>query len=739
MSTSPNQGALELFAKAQAYHRSGQLGLAESHYLRVTKLDARNGDAWHLLGVVAYQQGKVDLAITRYRRAVDLRPRAAEMLNNLALALRARGDLAAAADCFARALQVRPEYPAAAYNLALLREQAGDAAAAENAYHLALTFEPDALNSLTNLGNLLRRQGRYEEAEKYLVRAQRGAGGDAGANGNLAQLRIDQGRHAEACALAEAATRIEPDGAHWWETLGTAQRLAQDADGAANSLQRAAALAPADSAIQLQLALALQETADHAGARAAFDRARKLAPNWVRARWEDALSVPSLPDDAAAIQVALAHFDEGLADLQRNPGDAEAAYEAAQSVGVFGLHYLPGDHTARQRRLGDLLATVAARARPQFMAPPEWKALSHGGRLRVGFISSYLREHVVERFFGGWIFGLDTSRFERFVWFTGMPDARTAALREAVEHFSEHSGSLDALAEQVRAARLDVLVYPDVGLDPRQQMLATLRLAPVQCAAYGHPVGTGSANVDYFLSGDALEPAQADTQYREQLVRLPHLGCVPRAPAAAAHDEQVALRVPGRPLLLCLQNLIKMQPAFDRVLAQVLARTGARLVLFDRSEGTSRRFRQRIDPSLRGVGLDPAEVLLIEGLLPYERFLVLVRQADLILDTPGFSGGGTSLDALGMGTPVLTFEGEFARGRQTTAMLQRLELPRLIAHDDADYIDKAVTLCTDADVRETLRTQIRARNDRLFDDPEVLPALESFLLRAACATSEQGA
>lgn len=738
MSATPNREALELFAKAQAYHRSGQLGLAESHYQRVTKLDARNGDAWHLLGVVAYQQGKVDLAITRYRRAVDLRPRAAEMLNNLALALRARGDLAAAADCFSRALQVRPEYPAAAFNLGLLREQMGDAAAAEQAYQLALTFEPEAMNVLTNLGNLLRAQGRCDEAEKYLVRAQRNAGNDAGANGNLALLRIDQGRHAEACALAEAATRIEPGNAHWWETLGTAQRLAQDADAAAVSLRRAAALAPDAAAIQLQLALVLQDIADHDAARAAFDRARQLAPGWLRARWEDALSAPALPTDAAAVQAALAHFDAGVADLQRNPGDAEAACEAAQSVGVFGLHYLPGDHTARQRHLGDLIGAVAARARPHFVAPVDWRPLAHGGRLRVGFVSSYLREHVVERYFGGWIRGLDASRFERFVWFTGSPDARTAALRESVEHFCEHAAPLDDLAEQVRAARLDVLIYPDVGLDPRQQMLAALRLAPVQCAAYGHPVGTGSANVDYFLSGDALEPDDAQAHYRERLVRLPHLGCVPRAPMPASEgDEDAGLRLPGRPLLLCLQNLLKLPPDFDRVLAQILVRSNARLVLFDRSAEMGRRFRRRIEAPLRQSGLDAEAVLRVENVRPYAQFLALVRQADLILDTPGFSGGGTSLDALGMGTPVVAFEGTFARGRQTAAMLRRLELPQLIARDEADYIDKAVALCADAPARAALRAQISARNARLFDAPDVLPALEEFLYRAARAASEQ--
>lgn len=739
MSQPPNRLALELFAKAQAYHRSGQLGLAESHYQRLTKLDPRNGEAWHLLGVVAYQTGKVDKAISHYRRAVELRPRAAEMLNNLALALRAKGDLAGAAGEFARALQVRPEYAAAAYNLGLLQEQAGDVAAAERSYRQALAGDADALHALTNLGNLLRAQGRLADAERPLVRAQAVASRDAAANGNLALLRIDQARHAQARELAERATQLQPDNPVWWEALGTALRLGQDADAAIAPLMRAEALAPTVAAIPLQLALALADSGDFAAAEAAYARALALAPDWARARWQRLLAAPSVPAGAAEAEAALARFDAGVEALTADPGEREAAFDCAQSVGVFAMHYLPGDHTARQRRYGDLIQAVAARARPQW-TQLDWTALAHGGRLRVGFVSAYLHEHVVERYFGGWLRDLDPARFERHVWYTGASaDARTQALRASVEHFAEPAGSFDDFAAALRAARLDVLIHLDVGLDPRQQALAALRLAPVQCAAYGHPVGTGLATVDYYLSGDALEPADADSHYRERLVRLPGLGCAPRAPATPAAAPATDLRVAGRPLLLCLQNLIKLPPAFDAVLADVLAASGGVLVLFDRSAGISRRFVARLSAALQARGLDPADCLRVEAARPYADYLALVQQADLVLDSPGFSGGGTSLDALGVGTPVVTFDGRFARGRQTAAMLRRLDLAELIAVDDTAYVALATALLADVPRREALRARLRTGAPALFDDTDVVPALEEFLVTAARAAADSAA
>ncbi len=739
MTLTPNQAALQLFAKAQAHHRSGQFGLAESHYLRVTKLDPSNGEAWHLLGVVTYQMGKVDKAIAHYRRAVELRPRAAEMLNNLALALRAKGDTTGAAGYFAQALRVRPEYAAAAYNLGLLQEQAGDVNAAERSYRQSLASDSNAVHALTNLGNLLRAQGRLAEAERHLVRAHSLAAKDAAANGNLALLRIDQARHAQARELADTATRLEPDNPAWWEALGTALRLAQDADAALAPLRRAAALAPKVAAIPLQLALAHAESGDHDAATEAYARALVLAPDWTRARWQQALSVPAIAASEAAVALALEHFDRGLDALVADPGDAEAAFECAQSVGVFGLHYLPGDHRARQQRFGDLIGSVAARARPQFVQPTRWRPLAHGGGLRVGFVSAYLHDHVVERYFGGWIHGLDAARFERHVWYTGAtPDARTAALRERVECYAEPTGSFDDLAAALRAAELDVLVYLDVGLDPRQQALAALRLAPVQCAAYGHPVGTGLATIDYYLSGDALEPEDAQADYRERLVRLPGLGCAPRPPAIPPQTGTTDSYAAGSPTLLCLQNLMKLPPAFDDVLARVLGGSGATLVLFDRSAGISRRFLERFSIALRRHGLDPARAVRIEAARPYAHYLALVQQADLVLDSPGFSGGGTSLDALGVATPVLTFDGRFARGRQTAAMLRLLDLPGLIAADDDDYVTKAVAVLADADARRSLREQLRARGARLFENAAVLPALQEFFFTAARTASKQG-
>ncbi len=120
-----------------------------------------------------------------------------------------------------------------------------------------------------------------------------------------------------------------------------------------------------------------------------------------------------------------------------------------------------------------------------------------------------------------------------------------------------------------------VLVYPEIGMDPRHQVLAALRLAPLQCVLYGHPATSGSAQVDYFLSGAEIEPANADAQYREKLIRLPGIGAKPALPPEPGSASWLDPYATGAPLLLCLQNFIKLVPSFDDVLARIAAQSGS--------------------------------------------------------------------------------------------------------------------------------------------------------------------
>src|SRR4029079_9382312 len=121
-------------------------------------------------------------------------------------------------------------------------------------------------------------------------------------------------------------------------------------------------------------------------------------------------------------------------------------------------------------------------------------------------------------------------------------DATTESIRAGVEHFVRAPSHSREIAMSIRAADLDVLVYPQLGMDGRDATLAALRLAPLQCVAWGHPETTGSATIDAFISVADMEPADAATHYCERLVRLPGIGTrYARPPVRPATRDEFGL------------------------------------------------------------------------------------------------------------------------------------------------------------------------------------------------------
>src|SRR5262249_20628154 len=108
-------------------------------------------------------------------------------------------------------------------------------------------------------------------------------------------------------------------------------------------------------------------------------------------------------------------------------------------------------------------------------------------------------------------------------------------------------------------------------------------------------------------------------------------------------------------------------------------------------------------------------------------FLHLLAQADVVLDTTPFGGGNTSYEAFALGTPIVTLDGQFLRGRITAACYRQMGLEGAIAATEADYVRQALELGTDPASRAGLCRQILDRKHLLFDDGEAVEELERFL------------
>lgn len=726
-----------------AKQRAGQYPAAISHYERAAQLDAGDAQARYLLGVCALQTGDLSQAAKHFRDCLQLDPSSAPAFNSLGVVLRRMGNHAEAMDAFRSALGARAQYVEAIFNLGMSQEMLGALDPAEQAYRQALQWRPADFNAVNALGNLLRRRGRLAEALPLLSQARELRPDLAHTNGVLAQTLLDLDRVQEGYPCAQAAVKLDPASASWWATLGRIERLLHLAEASIASLRHAIAIAPDDWMSRCELGLALAEAGEIEESRVLLANARIDERAAERLRWTVLLSLPSVYANEAEVDEERARFIGGLDEIDASlrldtPMQRQSACEAVYGVIPFQLDYQARDNTSLHLRFGALVDRVMHTTAPHLAQPCDWRARAHDGRVRVGIASSHLMHHTVSRYFRKLLAGLDPARFEVHVWYSGETrDFSTDEIARHVATFEQVNENPLRSGERIRAAQLDALIYPEIGMDPRHQALGSLRLAPVQCALYGHPATSGLANIDYFLGAEALEPANAQEHYREKLISLPGLGTVPERPPAPGDGAWLDAAAKGAPIALCLQNHLKLPPSFDAVLARIAQRSGTRIGFFVRNTGVAKRFRARIEAVFAAHGLDVRRTLAFFMSQSHESYLGGVARAALILDTPGFSGGATSLDAFSAGAPVLTWQGTMARGRQTAGMLAMMDVDGLVATDENDYVDKAVALIADEPSRAALRAQIRERNDVLFEGNGVIAALEEFLDTATRQAAER--
>ncbi len=406
----------------------------------------------------------------------------------------------------------------------------------------------------------------------------------------------------------------------------------------------------------------------------------------------------------------------------------------------FHLAYQGGDDRALQERYAGFIADLGRRASPRHYEARPRRTRAAGERLRVGFVSSSFRDCTAGKYFRSWVTDLDRDRFEVFAYYTGhVKDGFSGKFAAAVEHYRHILDIPTRVADAVLADRLDVLVYPDVGMDTASYLLAGMRLAPVQCAGWGHPVTTGQGNMDYFLTCGEMEPPDAQAHYSERLVHLPGIGTRYARPEGMSGRTRGDLGLPAAGhAYLCPQSLFKIHPGNDRLFARVLAADPEGTLVFfrDHDEPLTGHYRARLFGVLGSQGIDGESRTIFLPRMDHPDYLRVNALCDVMLDTLHWSGGNTSLDAIAAGLPLVTLPGRFMRGRQSLAMLRLAGLEELVASDVDDYVRLATRLAIDREWRATIGARVRAGAAQIFDDPAPVAALESFLGTVAAASRD---
>jgi CRISPR-associated protein Csy1 len=682
-----------------------------------------------LLSACAQRERDYAGALEHITNAESLAPQDALVAYARADVLDAAGAKPAAIAALRRAIELDPRMVRAHHLLGILLGEAGDVDGALSAFEQTVRLDPAHVRAWNNLGNTLRNVNRLGEAENAFSRAVALDAGYGLAVTNLASVLRDQAKAAQAESVLRAFLERSQGKPFRPALLLLAGILRErsEYDEAAAYFSRAIELAPGESESEwVQLGWIRIEQGDRDGARAAYRESSRGAKANVQGVIGERLALPLIYSGATELESIRGEYASGLADLEQRAADLTRGRKPDEVLDAlrwsnFFLAYQGRDDRALQEAYARFVSKAIDTVAPQWRHPVE-RRRPPGARVRVGFASSFLRDGTVGRYFRDWITLLDRERFEVYVYhmFPGI-DGVSGAAQKRADVFRVFGGSRSKpsiVAAAIRDDALDVLVYPELGMDVTSFALASLRLAPRQYAAWGHPVTTGYDTIDGFFTAAAMEPADASAHYHEPLIPLPGIGTSyarPRIPGASSRER---LGSPEGPLFLCPQSMFKIHPDNDALFARVLAANpSARLVLFAwRYPPVTRQFLRRLSAVLAQHGVDADARLVVLPAMAHEDYLRVNLACDAMLDTLHWSGGNTSLDALAVGLPIVTLPGAFMRGRQSAAMLRLMGEDALVAADEDAYVAIATRLIADDGWRDARRQAIRDAAPRIFGD-----------------------
>ncbi|WP_349320056.1 tetratricopeptide repeat protein [Asticcacaulis sp. MM231] len=349
-------------------------------------------------------------------------------------------------------------------------------------------------------------------------------------------------------------------------------------------------------------------------------------------------------------------------------------------------------------------------------------------KIRIGYLSSDLREHAIGHLMYE-VMGLhDRSKVEVYSYYCGIAtnDAIHNHYKETSDHFIDITGMDDVTAAR-RIADDGIQILIDVNgytRDGRVKLLA-LRPAPVIVNWLGFPGSLGSPYHNYIVADDWVIPAGDEIYYSEAVTRLPCYQPNNRLRIVAdTVPTRAEVGLPEKAFVYCCFNgthkITKF--TFDRWL-EILARVPDSVLWLLSGAETS---HGRLKDYAKAKGIDP-ERIIFAAKMANAHHLARYQLADLFLDTTPYGAHTTCSDALWMGVPVLTLSGRTFASRVCGSLVKAAGLPDdLVCTTVEDYIDQAVALGRGNGDLAAYREQLLANRmtSTLFDTTKLVKHLE---------------
>lgn len=387
--------------------------------------------------------------------------------------------------------------------------------------------------------------------------------------------------------------------------------------------------------------------------------------------------IPPVHVDNKQRDEAAQYLKKALKYLRKNTQSAKKNQDMVGRCRLFYLAYAGFDDTALQCTFGDITGSLTEMPTPSLF--------NKGGSSneQVAIVTGLPSTHSVWRAIGSWWLsslvkaGISVRIYD-------LNSNLGAPLLGSNVTVEKAPRSLAQWRDEIVSAGHRLILFPEIGMEPKTLFLANHRLAPHQAVSWGHPVTSGLPYIDSFISGAIFEPSGTEKFYRERLIRLPSIGVgvnvEPRKNLKSVHVR--------RPRAVLCQTVFKYLPQFDEILIQI-AKNNSKIQFIIFRAGRDYLFEkyfQRVQNIFYSHGLDPNWYLKVQNFLPRAEFEEFLEEADVYLDSPSFSGFNTAMSAIRSGLPIVTSDGHWLRNRLAAGLLLSLDPKVNLAKNADEYL-----------------------------------------------------
>ncbi|MHB9102873.1 MAG: O-linked N-acetylglucosamine transferase, SPINDLY family protein, partial [Sulfuricella sp.] len=605
-----------LFREALRLHQAGQLPEAEKLYLQVLDDQPEYAPASYMRGMLLKAQGETESARFCLDQAVRHAPRYADAWAALGRLDHAGGRYAEAVDAYRRVLAVRPGSVEILNDLGLALGYLGQTKEAIEAFRRAVAARPNDVNSHFNLGVAFQKLGQVNEAIAEYLRAIMLQPDNADAYFNLGVALQDYGQGERAAGYYRRVLELQPGNASAYQALGEVFLAGGKIDLWLENFQQF----ERQCEPSLQLALYAIEACQYLGET-------KKGERYLNGLLKEAY--PSrdrndLLDGLAQLMYLLLFFDMDERQM---------------------LHLYESYNQALKQAFPERLVLPEAR-RP--------------GKIRLGYLSADLRDHVMGKMLYQAISRHDASRFEIYCYSLSHVQDEWTDRFVAVSHKFVKLKALDDVvaANLIAQDELDLLVDLSTHTQGASPGILAMKPARVQITHIASAGAVGCDAIDYKLT-DHFADVPDSRKYQIE-TPLPMQGCVypyRHIPPAQDHGyDRSQMGLPENALTLgAFVTLLKLSPRCLTIWRAVMERLPLAYLVFSPLSAEARPYYLK---RVKEAGIDASRVVFIPAGADESVNQARYSVVDISLDPFPYGGANGTLEALDMGVPVVALCGK---------------------------------------------------------------------------------